>query len=229
MQFVCQFLHLLHQTKVFIVQQRNIDGQLLGLSHQLGDTKTDKICSHDHTEHRHHDQYHTDGTDIAVQQNGAPFVFVEGEDNHESFYDCFLKEIKDIPSLTSYVRLKTYGIKEGYLAVFTFPEPEASPEVKYGICVFNMEEAERQKHTPYEPYEHLPYYILAKIVDVWAIGEIKPHPRQPNDYVTTYYKTIDTPDLRKFVEWVMDKENLSPNEPNETYPDVVEEYLNGRL
>ena len=165
----------------------------------------------------------------SVPAYGAPCVFVEGEDNHESFYDCFLKEIKDIPSLTSSVRLKTYGIKEGYLAVFTFPEPEASPEVKYGICVFNMEEAERQKHTPYEPYEHLPYYILAKIVDVWTIGEIKPHPRQPNDYVTTYYKTIDTPDLRKFVEWVMDKENLSPNEPNETYPDIVEEYLNGRL
>ena len=55
----------------------------------------------------------------SVPAYGAPCVFVEGEDNHESFYDCFLKEIKDIPSLTSYVRLKTYGIKEGYLAVLS--------------------------------------------------------------------------------------------------------------
>lgn len=160
----------------------------------------------------------------SVPAYGTSCVFVDGEDNHESFYDCFLKEIEEIPSIASSVKVKTYKIKEGQLAVFTFPEPEASPEVKYGICVFNVEEAGLNRN----PYEHPnPYYILAKIVDVWAIGEIKPHSQHPNDYVTTYYKMIDTPDLRQFVEWVMEREELSPVDPVETYPDIIEEYLNG--
>ena len=88
-----------------------------------------------------------------------------------------------------------------------------------------MEEAERLNRSPYD-YPN-PYYILAKIVDVWAIGEIKPHPQKTSDYITTYYKTIDTPDLRQFVEWVMGKEKLSPIDSSETFPDVIEEYLYG--
>ena len=162
----------------------------------------------------------------SVPAYGSTCVFVEGEDNHETFYECFLKEIKGIPSLTSSVKVKTYKIKEGQLAVFTFPEPEASPEVKYGICVFNWEEAERLNRDPYENPN--PYYILAKIVDVWAIGEIKPHSQKPNEYVTTYYKTIDTPDLLQFVKWVMERERLSPVDPVESFPDIIEEYLNGK-
>ena len=161
----------------------------------------------------------------SVPAYGTSCVFVEGEDNHETFYECFLKEIKGIPSLTSSVKVKTYKIKEGQLAVFTFPEPEASPEVKYGICVFNVEEAERLNRNPYEHPN--PYYILAKIVDVWAIGEIKPHSQKPNEYVTTYYKTIDTPDLLQFVKWVMERERLSPVDLVESFPDIIEEYLNG--
>ena len=161
----------------------------------------------------------------SVPAYGTSFVFVDGEDNHETFYDSFLKEIEEIPSIASSVKVKTYRIKEGQLAVFTFPEPEASPEVKYGICVFNIEKAERLNRNPYENPN--PYYILAKIVDVWAIGEIKPHPQQSNDYVTTYYKTIDTPDLHLFVKWVMESEELSPVDPVETYPDIIDEYLDG--
>lgn len=155
----------------------------------------------------------------SVPAYGTSCVFVNGEEDHETFYDCFLKGIKDIPSLTSSVKIRTYKIKEGQLAVFTFPEPEASPEVKYGICVFNLKKAARLHQNPYEHPN--PYYILAKIVDVWAIGEIRPHPQQPNDYVTTYYNTIDTPDLRQFIEWVMDKENLSAVTSDKTYSDLV--------
>ena len=161
----------------------------------------------------------------SVPAYGTSCVFVDGEDNHETFNDSFLKEIKGLPSLTSSVKVRTYKIKEGQLAVFTFPEPEASPEVKYGICVFNLEEAERLNRNPYEHPN--PYYILAKIVDVWAIGEIKPHPQQSSDYVTTYYKTMNAPDLRQFVKWVMDRDELSLVYPVETYLDIIEEYLNG--
>ena len=156
----------------------------------------------------------------SVPAYGTSCIFGDGEVNHETFYDSFLKEVKDIPSLTSSVKVRTYKIKEGKLAVFTFPDPEASPEVKYGICVFNVAEAERLNRNPYEHPN--PYYILAKIVDVWAIGEIKPHPQQSNEYVTTYYKTMNAPNLRQFVKWVMDREELSPVDPVETYPDVIE-------
>ena len=136
---------------------------------------------------------------------GTCNVFVDGDDNHELFYD-WMKDINDLYSFSTSVKLKTYKIKEGQLAVFTFPEPEASPGVKYGICVFNVDEAERLNRNPYENPN--PYYILAKIVDAWAIGEIKPHPQKHDEYVTTYYQTIDTPDFRLFVEWVMDREEL---------------------
>lgn len=136
---------------------------------------------------------------------GTCNVFVDGDDNHELFYD-WMKDINDLYSFSTSVKLKTYKIKEGQLAVFTFPEPEASPGVKYGICVFNVDEAERLNRNPYENPN--PYYILAKIVDAWAIGEIKPHPQKHDEYVTTYYQTIDTPDFRLFVEWVMDREKL---------------------
>lgn len=155
----------------------------------------------------------------SVPAYGISCVFVDGENNYETFYDSFLKEVKDIPSLTSSEKVRTYKIKEGQLAVFTFPDPEASPEVKYGICVFNVAEVERLNRNPYEHPN--PYYILAKIVDVWAIGEIKPHPQQSNEYVTTYYKTMNAPNLRQFVKWVMDREELSPVDPVETYPDVI--------
>lgn len=136
---------------------------------------------------------------------GTCNVFVDGDANHELFYN-WMKDINKLYSFSSSIKLKTYKIKEGLLAVFTFPEPEASPEVKYGICVFNVEEAERLNRNPYEHPN--PYYILAKIVDVWSIGEIKPHPQQSSDYITIYYKTIDTPDLRQFAKWVIEREEL---------------------
>lgn len=169
----------------------------------------------------HEDRYFFDHEDMpSVPAYGTSCIFVDEEVNHETFYDSFLKEVKDIPSLTSSVKVRTYKIKEGKLAVSTFPDPEASPEVKYGICVFNVAEAERLNRNPYEHPN--PYYILAKIVDVWAIGEIKPHPQQSNEYVTTYYKTMNAPNLRQFVKWVMDREELSPVAPIETYPDAIE-------
>lgn len=61
------------------------------------------------------------------------------------------------------------------IAFFSFPDPDASPEIKYGISIFN--------NTHYEP---CPYYVMAKIVDKWAIGEIKPY--ADDQYITTYYE-----------------------------------------
>lgn len=85
----------------------------------------------------------------SVPAYGTSCVFVDGAGDYEAFYDCFLQEIKGVPSLT--------------------------PSIK----------------------------------------------------VRTYYKTIDTPDLSQFVKWVMERENLSPVDSIEEYPDTIEEYLNG--
>ena len=83
--------------------------------------------------------------------------------------------------------------------------------MKYGICVFNLEKAARLHQ---DPYEHPnPYYILARMVDVWAIGEIKPSPKDSDKYVTTYYELVDSPDLLHFAKWVMKREPLTPDEP----------------
>lgn len=175
----------------------------------------------------HETRYLFDFTEMpSVSAYGAPLVFVEGEEDHESFYSSSFTKFSDIFPLSSLVNLKTYSVREGQIAVFTFPDPVASPEVKYGICVFAYEG--REKPDGYESYELLPYYILTKIVGVWVIGEVKPYPKKPNNYFTTYYEQVDSPDLLQFVDWVMKRENLTPIEYKDKYPDLVEKHLRSK-
>lgn len=111
--------------------------------------------------------------------------------------------------------MQTYNVKEGEIVIFTFPDPEDSPEVKYAICIFRSDVADKL----YNIYDYSsPYYILTRMVDVWAIGEIKPSPKDSNKYVNTYYELVDSPDLLHFAKWVMKRESLTPDEPMSVNP-----------
>lgn len=149
------------------------------------------------------------GSMPSVAAYGSSIVFVDDDDKHELFYD-FLKEFKNIPSLATSTEVKIYKIKDGQIAVFSFPDPEASPEIKYGICVFKTEQGETLHSNPYNHPN--PYFILAKIADVWAIGEITPSPKESYNYITTYYELMDSPELLHFTKWVMKRESLTLEE-----------------
>ena len=172
----------------------------------------------------HEDRYLFDHEDMASIPNcyGIATV-IEGDDKYEGFY-VLLKGVRNIPDLQSFVKVKTYNVAEGHIATFTFPEPTISPEVKYGICVFRYTDVNYERLYEYTS----PYYIMEKIVDRWAIGEIKAHNlgnEKRDEYVTTYYKTIDSPDLLQFVKWVMDKEKLTTERPIENASDPITLYL----
>lgn len=172
----------------------------------------------------HEDRYMFDHEDMAYIPNcyGIATVF-EGDDKYEMFYD-FLKSIRNIPTPSSFVKVKTYNVAEGEIAVFTFPEPKSSPEVKYGICIFRCADVNYERLYEYTS----PYYIMEKIVDRWAIGEIKVHILENgkrDGYVTTYYKTMASPDLLQFVKWVMDREQLTTERPKENDLDPISLYL----
>lgn len=128
----------------------------------------------------------------------------------------------------SQTKVKSYRVKEGQIEVFTFPDPVASPEVKYGISVFDDQRRGHLKD-PYDYFNLLPYYIMFKIVDVWAIGQVKPFlPEKPNEYITTIYELVESPDLLQFVDWVMKMENLTPIEYKDNCPDLVEKHLRSK-
>lgn len=153
----------------------------------------------------------------SVSEYGIATIFTR---NEELFYD-YLKSIQVAPELVSSLKMQTYNVKEGEIVIFTFPDPEDSPEVKYAICIFRSDVADKL----YNIYDYSsPYYILTRMVDVWAIGEIKPSPKDSNCHVTTYYKTIDSPDLLQFIKWVMEREKLSADH-SEDIPDPIAEYL----
>lgn len=166
----------------------------------------------------HAERYRFEYSQMAsVSEYGVATIFTRDE---ELFYD-YLKSIQVAPELVSSLKVQTYNVKEGEIAIFTFPDPENSPEVKYAICVFRADVADKLDNI----YDYSsPYYILTKIVDVWAIGEIKPHSENSNCFVTTYYKTIDSPNLLQFIKWVMEREKLSADHPEDA-PDPIAEYL----
>ena len=172
----------------------------------------------------HEDRYLFDHEDMASIPNcyGIATV-IEGDDKYEGFY-VLLKGVRNIPDLQSFVKVKTYNVAEGQIATFTFPEPTISPEVKYGICVFRYTDVNYERLYEYTS----PYYVMEKIVDRWAIGEIKAYNSgkgKRNEYVITYYKTMASPDLLQFVEWVMDKEKLTTERPKENDLDPITLYL----
>lgn len=173
----------------------------------------------------HEDRYLFDHEDMASIPNcyGIATV-IEGDYKYEGFY-YLLKSVRNIPDLRSFVEVRTYSVTEGEIATFTFPEPKASPEIKYGICIFRYTDIDYERLYEYTS----PYYIMEKIVDRWAIGEIKAHHSEEgkrDNYVTTYYKTLDTPDLIQFVKWVMEKEKFTAERPEENNSDPIIRYLN---
>lgn len=172
----------------------------------------------------HEERYLFDHEDMASIPDGYGIATViVGDNKYEMFYDL-LKSIRNIPDLRSLVKIRTYNVAEGQIATFTFPEPTMSPEVKYGICIFRCTDIDYENLCEYTS----PYYIMEKIVDRWAIGEIKVHILENGKrdrYVTTYYKTMASPDLLQFVEWVMDREQLTTERPKENDLDPITLYL----
>ena len=107
------------------------------------------------------------------------------------------------------VSMKIYGLENGQITVFRFPEPQTSPEVLYAVMPIRHELLLKMKHE--EDLHNRPFYILAKVVDGWCIGDIKrvSTGKRTDDYITTYHERLDIPDLVKFVEWVLTREGLS--------------------
>lgn len=143
----------------------------------------------------------------SVSECGIATVF-KGEN---ALFYSYLRKYKSDLELISSVRFRTFKVREGKIAILTFPDPIGSPEVKYSICIYRTEEVA----TFSDIYKYSsPYYIMAKVLDKWAIGEITPLPGHPGEFVTTYYKTIDSPNLHMLVDWVMKKEDLSIKDKN---------------
>lgn len=170
----------------------------------------------------HARRFHFDFRQMPEMASLASIMAVQSMTDDEIY--SVLKSHKADRGLTSSVKIKTYRVKEAELAILTFPDPVASPEVKYGICFFRTDELD--KHARLNEY-YSPYYVLAKIQDIWAIGEIKCIAKQYDYCTTTFYQTMDSPDLIQFVDWVMKKENLSMDE-EETDKDEIEIHLNRR-
>lgn len=115
-------------------------------------------------------------------------------------YDAkiLLSGIDNIPA-TYQVRKRIYHLDKGNIdiALFRFPEPEMSPETLFGAMVLDYDK-------PVKDYDnlHLPYYFLAKIKDMWMAGKV-------NEGVTTFQVQLDSPDVKQFMTWVLENENLT--------------------
>ena len=83
------------------------------------------------------------------------------------------------------------------------------PEVLYAVVPIHQKLLLNLKHE--EDLHDRPFYILAKVVDGWYIGDIRrvSTGKRTHEYITTYYERLDTPDLVKFVEWLLTIEGIS--------------------
>ncbi|MBQ8223598.1 MAG: hypothetical protein IJZ87_09720 [Bacteroidales bacterium] len=105
------------------------------------------------------------------------------------------------------VAMKSYGLENGQLSLLKFPEPQSSPELLYAAVVgkdeawLNLKGDERPKFN---------VHILAKIADSWFVGEIKPTEiRNDEEYIVSYHKRVEEPNLAEFIEWVLQREGMS--------------------
>lgn len=101
-----------------------------------------------------------------------------------------------------------YSVAGGQISMLKFPEPDASPELAYAAVpiadhlLVNMKEE--------EDIYYRPFYILAKMVDKWCIGEVKyDKDRDDGFYYVEYYKMVDKADPVEFIKWVMEREGFS--------------------
>lgn len=121
--------------------------------------------------------------------------------------------------------MKIYNVVGGQISFLKFPEPKTSPELLYAAVPLPDNLIEKMKDESDLYYR--PFYILAKIIDKWYIGEIKCDESTNTNaafYYPVYYETIDNPNPVEFIKWVMDKEGFSKNE--NLFKDPIEEFLN---
>lgn len=139
-------------------------------------------------------------------------------------------EMKGASWLEEYIAnfsMKAYHVGGGQISLLTFAEPEASPELAYAATVLPNHLSESMKEVSDIYYR--PFYILAKMVDKWCIGEVKYAKGNKEDhYYTEYYKMVDKADPIQFIEWVMAREGLSKTKTNVVQSDPVEDFLNSK-
>ena len=118
--------------------------------------------------------------------------------------------------------MKIYDVGGGQISMLTFPTPEASPELAYAAISAPNHLIEKYKDESDLYYR--PYYILAKVVDKWCLGEIK-HDKgtDKNAYYPVYYQTIEQPDPVVFMKWVMEREGFTKIE--NLSKDPIEDFL----
>lgn len=159
----------------------------------------------------------------------TPFQFFvqdnEGTELVELLFSVY-DEMKDGDWKKEYIANTTmniYDVDGGEISLLKFPEPEGSPELVYAATVLPSHLAESMKEEADIYYR--PFYILAKMVDKWCIGEVKYEVKDGNEsfYYTEYYKMVDKADPIQFVEWVMAREGLSKRDIVQNDP--IEDFL----
>ena len=184
--------------------KQSILSKLLGKSSEV--TVSDNL---NHHSHRYQYEYVAFPGHAAVQ----PMVFLSPDLEGEELMDFVLTDADKATDWGKQYRrevsMKIYGLKNGQITVIRFPEPQSSPEVHYAVVPIHQELLLNMKHV--EDLYDRPFYILAKVVDGWYIGDIRrvSTGKCTDDYITTYHERLDTPDLVKFVEWVLTREGLS--------------------
>lgn len=160
---------------------------------------------------------------------GATHLFSPDMEGTELIELLLIDEIKDSDWAKQYAKeviMKIYDFEDGQLSFLKFPEPKSSPEVLYAASVLPTKLALEMKDE--EDLYYRPYYILTKIVDMWFIGQIEPRRDISNEYYTTYHKRMEEPDPIKFIEWILDRENLGKVE-NIAKSDPISDYLLNRV
>lgn len=120
------------------------------------------------------------------------------------------KDFEEYERIENGSAVKVLDTKEGQIAVLSFPECDYSPSVIYGIGVYKSADFEASEKAKRE--YSAPYYVLAKILDHYVIGEILADKAKGLSYFVKYYDQQSTPDLLQFLRWVMEKENLNPED-----------------
>lgn len=133
----------------------------------------------------------------------------EGKELVELLFDS--DELKNASWVKEYVEntsMTIYNVCGGQISMLKFPKPEASPELAYAAITLSDHLSLNMKEESDIYYR--PFYILAKMVDKWCIGEVKyDKDRDDGFYYVEYYKMVDKADPVEFIKWVMEREGFS--------------------
>lgn len=131
---------------------------------------------------------------------------IEGTECIEMMLGDMMKTSEWAKQYAKEVVHKIYNLNDCTLSLFKFPEPKSSPELIFAASVLPTKLTMEMKEE--EDLEYRPYYILAKVVDAWVIGEVQPRRDIGNDYFTTYYERMVKPNPIQFIEWILNREGL---------------------